>query len=180
MSNAFLIEQSAEIDDETIDSDVQDTLRDKTKPKKKTRPGIEDSAAKRAANITNMANGQNRAMPEPSMYMHPSAGNVTGAEKRMITTDGCLRCGSKTHFWRQCPHPFRKDLLSTAKRSADTGNDIASKGHGKAHNPSNKTWLSGNASGSAGDGLEIPHEEPAPQVTSTDAEMIDDTSGPSN
>ena len=38
----------------------------------------------------------------------------------------CIRCGSKEHFWRQCPRQFRKELLFGAKPSGDM------KGKGKS------------------------------------------------
>ena len=35
--------------------------------------------------------------------------NSTGSYPR--GPQKCLRCGSTEHFWRQCPHPFRKNLM---------------------------------------------------------------------
>ena len=88
--NAFLAEQSEEMEEETGESDAHDATRGKSKAKKKTRPGFRDSTAKRTTNITNMANGKSPVTPGNSMYAHPSEGNTTGAEKPTIATEGCL------------------------------------------------------------------------------------------
>ena len=116
VSNAFLTEQGEEIDDEAIESDAYDTLCAKTKPTKKTRPGFEDSAAKRTTNIMNMANGQNPVMPEPSMYMRPLAGNMTGAEKPTIATEGRLRCGPKNPLLEAMSSSISERLIIHGKK----------------------------------------------------------------
>ena len=85
-------------------------------------------------------------------------------------------------------NPFLEAMYSSlperpviyCEKGASAGKGNPGKDQGDAPTSSNKTWLSRNISGTAGDGFETPNEEPAPQVTSKDAEMIDDTPEPAN
>ena len=93
-------------------------------PKKKTRPGMEKTSLRRTTQSMGIQNGRGgeeevdsrfegqrrfSTGSAPSMDMHFEMNRNPGNANAMKSAR-CLRCGSMEHFWRQCPHPFRKNL----------------------------------------------------------------------
>ena len=90
--------------------------------KKKTKPGADVAAVRRTTSNVAMPNG--RVLLESDHGNGPiGASDVRGDEVAWETTrrnstgsfvrgpQKCIRCGSTEHFWRQCPHPFKKNLM---------------------------------------------------------------------
>ena len=104
--------------------------------KKKTKPGMEKVSLRRTTQNMGMPNGRFSSSTETRA--DPLRRNSTGsvnqsdthvetarrpASAHSMTNAVCLRCGSPDHFWRQCPHPFRKNLaLNTEDSTGKTTN----------------------------------------------------------
>ena len=168
-TSAFPAENVDEGYEESSDCENEEMLAGKRRPKKKSRPGYEDLAVKRGTNVLNMPHGQWSVPGEPlSTMFGEKAGANPGADRTVITTEGCLRCVPETHFWRSCPHPFRKELMFTAKKPVATGREVGGK---SANVPTQrKTWVSGEVDG--GDQSVETASQDAPNASEPD---VDDT-----
>ena len=95
---------------------------------KNSRPGYELNATRRSQSTLNLPNSgkgdrlysctEEERMLLASIPRRASTGGISGIGKESNPLL-CLRCGSPEHFWRQCPHPFRKELLFGSKNAAE-------------------------------------------------------------
>ena len=88
----------------------------KSKPKSKSRPCAEDLAFKRSENVLPFRNSP--SLPRETHAAFPAKNDpgtppFYGADPNVDKNNRCLRCGSRGHFWKTCPHPFRQGKLSS-------------------------------------------------------------------
>ena len=105
-------EESVGQSEESNDEAENDTWFGQARPKKKTNPGYEQSAVGRSANVLSVPNA--KYLPRSQTLVAENTRRAsTGAigERGNVANQKCLRCGSGYHFWMDCPHPFRPDLL---------------------------------------------------------------------
>ena len=68
---------------------------------------METTAVRRTMNNTALQNGRPSVFESEEILESDRGKQVSFQTKR---SQHCIRCGALGHFWRQCPHPYRKEL----------------------------------------------------------------------
>ena len=94
---------------------------------------METTSLRRTTRNIGMRNGKSQGVFEIDEVLGGERAKPASTSPIRKTT-GSIRCGPPDPYWRQCPHPYRKELAFASGKGAAWGSSVAKPKGGEAKN----------------------------------------------